>query len=329
MPDFKDDNSPRRARPPAGFAPGEVGIADAEDGAPSASGGPDLSKLARPTRRGGGRRWLLAIAVVLAATCALFVVASVIAPTVLLVRPSPISAEDRATLTGELRWITVSFDSAAGQPLVGCFGASGGRSYGTILFIHGLGDDVGERALAMDSFRDAGFDVLVFGQRGYGESVGEPDMSAMVADSLAAFDYLVTERRVNPRDVTVYGRGAGASAAASLCLERQVGAVVTEGAFTTLSSAMADHLLLIPASAVVSPNLDTLGPLGRCRRPILLLHGKDDWVVSSDHSERLYEAGSGPRLLKIVEGAGHGDLVNAKSPPLAEVLRSFLEVQRL
>ena len=49
----------------------------------------------------------------------------------------------------------------------------------------------------------------------------------------------------------------------------------------------------------------------RIRVPVLVIHGADDRDTPPAHSERIYEALSGPKKLLLVPGAHHNDVLTA------------------
>jgi pimeloyl-ACP methyl ester carboxylesterase len=43
--------------------------------------------------------------------------------------------------------------------------------------------------------------------------------------------------------------------------------------------------------------------------PVLFLHGKKDWLIKSDHSQRLFEAAKDPKALMIIKHGGHAERI--------------------
>ena len=43
--------------------------------------------------------------------------------------------------------------------------------------------------------------------------------------------------------------------------------------------------------------------------PILFIHGKDDWLIKPKHSEKLFEKSRQPKEIKIIEKAGHAEMI--------------------
>jgi dipeptidyl aminopeptidase/acylaminoacyl peptidase len=60
-------------------------------------------------------------------------------------------------------------------------------------------------------------------------------------------------------------------------------------------------------------DVDSVSPLAAALRvtaPVLLIHGELDQDTTPDHSQRVFEALSGPKRLILVKGAHHNESLN-------------------
>ena len=90
-----------------------------------------------------------------------------------------------------------------------------------ILYLHGnLGTRAGKhRRELYKVFSRAGYHVLIFDYRGYGDSTGSPCEDGVVADSLAVYKWITHH---NPKaSVTVWGHSLGTAIATKLVRELQ------------------------------------------------------------------------------------------------------------
>jgi alpha-beta hydrolase superfamily lysophospholipase len=87
-----------------------------------------------------------------------------------------------------------------------------------------------QKELAYDVSK-AGFRVLRFEQRGFGDSEGEDfrtmDFNSEVDDNLAALDYLLSRNDVDKDNVFVFGHSTGGIVAALIAAERQIAGIIT------------------------------------------------------------------------------------------------------
>ena len=87
----------------------------------------------------------------------------------------------------------------------------------TLLFSHGNANNVGGNAPAVVGFQKAGLNVFIYDYRGYGESTGGPPREKLAyEDAERAWTYLVSERRIAPETIVIYGHSLGGVVAIDL-----------------------------------------------------------------------------------------------------------------
>jgi uncharacterized protein len=197
-----------------------------------------------------------------------------------------------------------------------------GKRRGTVVYLHGIADNRGSSAGVVDHFTRQGFDVVAYDSRRHGESGGE------------ACTYGFLEKRDLRRVVDGLPRGpvvlVGTSLGAAVALQEaaadpRVTAVVAAEAFSdlrTVASERAPWFLPAPvirkAFRVAEQRggflVDGVSPVQAVRAirvPVLLIHGAEDRETPAAHSQRIYEALTGPRRLILVPGAGHNGSLGA------------------
>jgi len=169
---------------------------------------------------------------------------------------------------------------------------------------------------------DAGWVVLTFNFRGTGESEGDFSLGGWVADSKAAVDHLLEHTDVDRVWLAGFGTG-GALALCAAAEDERVGGVAAFSApadFDTWAGdpgwllAHARNLGVIrtpsfPADlAAWSCELHDIRPINLIGklppRPVLLVHGGDDDVVSPMDARALADATEGEAELRVLAGAG-------------------------
>ena len=76
--------------------------------------------------------------------------------------------------------------------------------------------------------------------------------------------------------------------------------------FTDLP-AVAEHLLpFVPARLLMRSRFDNLSKIGRCKAPVFITHGTEDWKIPPEQSRQLFEAAPSPKRYFAMEGVGHG-----------------------
>jgi uncharacterized protein len=178
---------------------------------------------------------------------------------------------------------------------------------GHVLFCHGNGGNIGDRAPHASLLAAAGFDVLLFDYRGYGRSPGRPSEDATYADARAARAALLAMDGVDPARVLYLGESLGAAVALELAIAHPPAALILQSPFTSIRDIARVHYPFIPRALVPQayPSLDRIPQL---RAPLLVLHGARDPVVPLMHGEELFHLAAEPKRLEVFPGAGHNDL---------------------
>jgi hypothetical protein len=228
----------------------------------------------------------------------------------------------------------VSFPTTDGLTLHGWFMPAQGRRPGdgpapTVLHVHGNSGDVSGHRFACGYLPAAGFNVLLFDYRGFGES-DEPRgllrRRWLVEDTCAAIDYLLTRKDVDRDRLAVFGYSLGAVLGLAAAAERDaVSAVVGFAGFATWEGVAADKAGFL-GRALIAPGFDAVDSVGGLgARPLLLVHGTRDGVVGYHHAEQIRRAaenaGAAVEFLRI-EGGNHISL--GSDPTVREAVVAFL-----
>jgi putative redox protein len=169
---------------------------------------------------------------------------------------------------------------------------------------------------------DAGWEVLAFNFRGTGESEGDFSLGGWLADVGAAVDHLLKHAAVD----RVWLAGFGAGAALALCAageDDKVGGVASFSAPADFDAWAADpagflahaRRLGVVRDPKFPPDFDRwaselrdirpVNLIGKIApRPVLLVHGADDEVVSPMDARALADATDGHAELRVLASAG-------------------------
>ncbi len=199
----------------------------------------------------------------------------------------------------------------------------------TVLHTHGNAGHLAYHIAFVEWLTDAGFNVLLFDYRGYGRSTdaGRLVRSMLLADAHAALDYLLTRPDVDPARVGLFGFSMGGVVGLNLAAERpELRAIVAAAPFSTWRGVASDYAgplgpLLIPAGLDAKDAATRLGD-----RPLLIVHGSHDGVVSVRHAEIVAEAASRagvPTRAMYQPGADHERLLT-DHPEVQRAIEAFL-----
>ena len=195
----------------------------------------------------------------------------------------------------------------------------------TLLYLHGNANNVGGNAAQVVRFHNAGLNVLIFDYRGYGESTGGPPREKSVyEDADRAWAYLVSERRISPGTIAIYGHSLGSAVAVDLASRHpEAGALIVEGVLLSIAdiaNAMGVGRVL-PVRMILTERFDAISKIGSVHIPTLILEGDADGPLMA---RRLYDAAREPKRLVLVPGGGHGDSAEMNPAVYFGALDSFL-----
>lgn len=195
---------------------------------------------------------------------------------------------------------------------------------GTVIVLHGIGDNRGSAAGLAAHLGPLGFDVIAYDSRAHGESTGE--------DCTYGYYEKQDLRRVidqlDGAHVVVLGTSLGGAVALQAAAEdaRVIG-VVALAPFSDLRTVVSERApffasrknvadALRRAEAMAHFEVDAVSPVAaaaRIRVPVLLLHGTADHETPPAHSRRIYDALTANRTLLEAPGAGHNNLLNGET----------------
>jgi len=188
-----------------------------------------------------------------------------------------------------------------------------------LLFTHGNAELIDYWPEAFDGARARGVAVLLLEYPGYGRSTGRPNERSISQAALAAFDWVVTQRGVDPDRIVAYGRSLGGGPACVLAAQRRIAALILESSFTSVRTFARRYGA--PAF-LVRDRFDNLAAVRAYAGPVLVLHGDRDEVVPTAEGRAL--AAASARGTLVIRPCGHNDCPSSWEP-----IARFLEEHAL
>lgn len=239
-------------------------------------------------------------------------------------RGRPVPAEDAS-----IPWDTLRVHSADGVPvflLVSRVDTSSRRPWA--IFFHGNAGMVGSRS-SVERYallREAGFNVLAPEYRGYGAAATSGPVSELgiYGDARAALRWLTDSLRIPSQRVVAYGWSLGSGPAVRLAAEFDIGALITEGAFTSLPAVGAELYPWVPVWMIMRNRFDNITLATRITEPWIVFHGRRDSEIPFAHGETIALVGRTARLVPL--DAEHDDGVIADRERALRELRQIASV---
>ncbi len=205
----------------------------------------------------------------------------------------------------DLDFEDVTFHASDGNTLNGWY-VPAARSKFTLLFCHGNGGNIMHRLDSLNMFYNLGLSCFIFDYRGYGRSEGRPSEIGTYRDAQAAYEWLTQTKHVPAEQIILFGRSLGGSVAAHLAGRVDARALVIESAFTSYPDIGARFYPYLPVRPFARFKYNTLACLSKVRCPVLVVHSRDDELVSFEFGTRLFEAAPEPKQFVEIFG-GHND----------------------
>lgn len=109
-------------------------------------------------------------------------------------------------------------------------------------------------------------------------------------DALAAWHYLVGERRLPPDGIIVFGRSLGGAVAAELASRVTPAAVILESTFTSVKELGKHYYPYLPVSWIARIRYPVDEHIKSFDCPVLVIHSHQDDVVPFRHGQRLFQS---------------------------------------
>ncbi len=206
-----------------------------------------------------------------------------------------------------------------GSRLHGWWIPAQGPARGTVLHLHGNAANISNHLPLVAWLPSAGFNLLTFDYRGYGESTGggEPTLDGVVDDSLAALAWLRKAPGVDPQRLVVLGQSLGGATSLRTVAQDPAGVklLIVDCGFSSYRGIARDATQgswlrwVAPAAllALPGPKADPIAAAKALKVPLLVMHSSDDAVVPMAHGRAIYAAAPEPKQWLEVQHTQHVD----------------------
>ncbi len=223
------------------------------------------------------------------------------------------------------------FTAADGESQMSAWFVPAAAPIGTVIYLHGVGDNKMSGLLLAKVLHDHHFHVLLYDSRAHGESGGRHCTYGYhekydVQKAIDLIRSIGTERNIVVGNVGVFGTSMGAAIALqSAAIEPRIRAVVSEASFATLRQITVDYqkrLMRLPwhflrniamkRSEIVGNfkhrQVSPLASVSSIHAPIFFIHGIEDKFIKYQYTQELFITSNDPKELWFVAGAHHSDV---------------------
>jgi len=182
------------------------------------------------------------------------------------------------------------------------------QGYPTVLFFHGSGGNIGNRASYLSELASAGFGVLAIDYRGYGSSEGSPTEQGFYQDARATIDYATHTLHLLLKKLVLYGESLGTGVAVQMGTEFSAGAVILQSPYTSTEVIAKKRYPFLPVHLLLKDRFDSIGKIGQVHVPLLIFHGDQDRNIPVREGKMLFAHANEPKEIVFFPGKGHDDL---------------------
>lgn len=215
----------------------------------------------------------------------------------------------------------VTLRTADGLELGGWYVPADADAY-TVLLAGGNGRNRLGRAPLARAFASAGFGVLLFDYRGYGDSPGSPSEPGLAMDVRAAYRQLVEVSRIAPERIVFFGESLGSAVVTELATEHRPAGLVLRSPFESIAAVASVHYPLVPVRLLLKDRFPVAELIGRVDVPTVVVYGTRDSVVPPEQSHLVATRAPGLIGEYVLDGVDHNDDALTAGPRLVDAVRA-------
>ena len=194
----------------------------------------------------------------------------------------------------------------------------------TLLFCHGNAGNISDRLDSIYIFHNLGLNVLIFDYRGYGKSRGFPTERGTYLDAMAAYKWIVLEKKLDENKVVIFGRSLGGSIAIDLAAKINKGLLISESAFTSIIDIGKEIYPFLPIKYFASIKYNSIQKIKNVKIPKLIIHSEDDEIIPFRHGEKLFKTALSPKQFYKMHG-GHNDGFIVMGNKYKDAIKNFIK----
>lgn len=212
-----------------------------------------------------------------------------------------------------LNYSDISVPTQDGLVLHGWYLPASAPVQGSILFLHGNGENISTHLAMVYWMPAAGYNVYLFDYRGYGHSQGDVGLAGSIRDIESMIAYAAAKSA--PEKIIVMGHSLGASmgiyAVSQSAYKGDIAGLISIGAFSdyhavtrdVLAKSWLTWLFQWPLSLAMDNRFSPKKYIGEISPiPVLLMHSDADEIIEQYHAKTLIDAAAEPKYFQALHG---------------------------
>lgn len=166
----------------------------------------------------------------------------------------------------------------------------------SVFALHGNSGNLNSQYLRFVELTKYGFQIFLFDYPGFGYSEGKSTRENAVEDSFSVFDFFKNLDEIKNTPKIIYGQSIGGNFSIPVAARNQddIEGLVLEGTFISFN-AIANRKVPLLGGLVIKENDDSHMNLKNFKKPVLIIHSREDKLIPLELGKQLYENANEPK----------------------------------
>ncbi|WP_373707861.1 alpha/beta hydrolase [Kaistella sp.] len=166
----------------------------------------------------------------------------------------------------------------------------------SVFALHGNSGNLNSQYRRFIELTKYGFQIFLFDYPGFGYSEGKSTRANAVVDSYSVFDFFKNLDEIKNTPKVIYGQSIGGNFSIPVATRNQddIEGLVLEGTFISFN-AIANRKVPLLGGLVIKENDDNRLNLKNFKKPVLIIHSKEDKLIPLEMGRQLYENANEPK----------------------------------
>lgn len=193
-----------------------------------------------------------------------------------------------------------------------------------VIYLHGTKGNIGTYLKGIKKLTELNVNVLVADYQGFGKSRGEALISNSIEDSILMYDFLVSDKKINPKNINLWGYSYGGAITPEIASIYDVNSIVLECTFSSLHTISNEKYPLIAGLFVPKNILNTKETLKKTKSKVLISYAEHDETIPASHSFALYDHAPKEKHLFKIENARHDNICDHVTEEYNELIKKVI-----
>ena len=166
----------------------------------------------------------------------------------------------------------------------------------SIFALHGNSGNLKSQYRRFIELTNHGFQIFIFDYPGFGYSEGKSTRENAVEESFSVFDYFNNLDEIKNKPKVIYGQSIGGNFSIPVATRNQddIEGLILEGTFISFND-IANRKVPFLGGLMIKENDDNRLNLKNFKKPVLIIHSKEDKLIPLEMGKQLYENANEPK----------------------------------